>query len=302
MEFTLQTDLATLPQAIEFNFDALKKELSAQLERYKNLVVAEETLKEARGDRAALNHLLESVNAARLSVKKTYMAPFDAFEKRVKQLVAIIEEPAGAIDKQIKAFEERERQEKYRAIEDFYKANIGALMDLVPIDKILNPKWANKKPDLMTVTQEMIAAINRVKNDLGIIRAMALPFEQQIIDAYLRTLNMSEALAEKKRMEEQAERLKALEAERKAVAPLPAPAPAPVEPPPPAAMTQSAVIPLDNAPISEATKTIDVRFYGTTEAFRREMKALTQKYGIRYSAVPSDNEGRIIPWQQSKTA
>ena len=36
----------------------------------------------------------------------------------------------------------------------------------------------------------------------------------------------------------------------------------------------------------QATKTIDVRFYDTTEEFRKAMKALTTQYNIRYGNVP----------------
>jgi hypothetical protein len=305
MEFTLQTDLAVLPQAIEFNFDTLKTGLTAQLERYQGLLVTEDTLKEAKTDRAALNSLSKSVNDAKISVKKTYMAPYDMFEKQVKEILAIIEKPASAIDEQIKAFEESERQNKYKAIEHFYKTNIGALVDLVSIDAVLNPKWANKTVALTDVTQEMFRAICKAKNDIEIIRAMRLDFGQQIIDVYLRTQDMSAALAEKTRLEELAAKLKALEAERKAAAPA-APPPPPTEPEPEVpAQKQGEVIQFSSAAtaatVPQELEARDFRVY-VTPAQKAALARFLKDNGIKYGFIPVDNEGRIIPWNKSKTA
>ena len=298
MQFTLQTDLTVLPQSIEFNFDELKADLSEQLELYRGLIVTEDSIPGAKDKRAKLNALVKSVEDARKSVKKTMLEPYNDFEKQIKELVALIQQPIDAIDTQVKAFEDAAKEEKYQSIARFYQTNIGSLMDIVPIERILNPKWANKGMDFMVITQEMITQINKIKNDIEVLRKMRLPGEQQVIDVYLRTFDMSAALAEKNRLEEQAAKLKALEDEQKAALPEPppvAPMPAPVPPP-----AENPAKPVEQP--TQALKTIDVRFHETTEAFRQEMKALTEKHGIKYAGIPTDDEGRIIPWQQSKTA
>jgi len=52
MNFKMLTDLSTLPQKIEFNFEELKADLTPKLDYYKNLVVSEGGIKEGKGDRA----------------------------------------------------------------------------------------------------------------------------------------------------------------------------------------------------------------------------------------------------------
>src|SRR5574344_92356 len=56
MQLILKTDLEKqIPAKIEWNNDELKTELSEKLKDYKNLVVTEDTIQSAKGDRAELN-------------------------------------------------------------------------------------------------------------------------------------------------------------------------------------------------------------------------------------------------------
>jgi hypothetical protein len=278
MELIINTNLETaLPAVIDWNHEQLKKELAERLEHYNGLVVTEDAIKEAKADRAKLNKLRTAFDEKRKDVKKACLAPYEDFEKKVKEVVALIDKPIAAIDTQVKGFEEAKRQEKYAAIQSFYDESIGDLQELLPLERIIPAKWANAGEKLESITQEISETISRVRNDIGIIKAMKLAFEQNVLDTYLRTLDMSAALAEKARMEEQAERLKRLE-ESKAAQVAAAPvrevvAEAPAEPP---------RAPQEAFCAAEQTKDIDVRFYATTAAFRADMKALTIKHNIRY--------------------
>lgn len=107
MEFVMSTDLNTaLPKEIGFNFEELKAELSERLEYYNGLVVTETTIKEGKAERAKLSKLREAVEAKRKEVKRECMAPYTDFERKVKELVTIIDAPIAAIDGQIKAFDD----------------------------------------------------------------------------------------------------------------------------------------------------------------------------------------------------
>ena len=211
MELILKTDLETaIPSVIDWNHEALKKELSERLAHYNNLVVTEDAIKDAKADRAKLNKLRTAIDDKRKDVKKTFLKPYEDFEKRVKEILSLIDRPIAAIDAQTKAFDEAQLNDKRNTLAAFYTANIGELREILPLEKVLPPKWENKGETIINITQQMLDVMNRVKNDLGIIKAMKLDFEQNVLDVYLRTLDMSAALAEKTRMEEQAERLKKL--------------------------------------------------------------------------------------------
>lgn len=273
LELIMQTDLErSLPAQIDFNFEALKEALIEQTEKYNNLVVTEDAIAPAKKDRAALNRLVNALEDKRKEVKKQCLAPYEDFERKIKELVSLVNKPIMAIDSQIKAFEQAKIDEKRAAIEQFYRANAGNLVDLLPLDRIVNPKWANATMPLMQVTQELYDKLTKVRNDLKLIATIGGEYATQMQDAYLRTLDMSVALAEKKRLEEQAEALKKV---------------APIESKPAPQETQ------ENAPVSEfppdttqeETKTIKVVFYDTTAAFRAEMRALTEKHNIKYGGI-----------------
>ena len=281
MELILNTNLETaIPAVIDWNHEALKTELSERLAHYNNLVVTEDSIKGAKADRAKLNTLRTAFDDKRKEVKKACLKPYEDFEKKAKEIIALIDQPIAAIDAQTKAFDEIQLSDKRNTLAAFYTANIGELREILPLEKALPPKWENKGETIINITQQMLDVMNRVKNDLGIIKAMKLDFEQNVLDVYLRTLDMSAALAEKARMQEQAERLKKLAEAQK-----PEPTAPVVEPEPVINAATAPQIAPDAPQVAEQTKDIDVRFYATTAAFRADMKALTEKHGIRYGRV-----------------
>ena len=214
MEVIMQTDLQReLPQVIGFNYSQLKEELARQLEKYRNLVVTEDAVREAAKDRASLNKLKKALDDKRKSIKGEYMKPYDAFEAQVKELISMVDEPVKAIDGQIKEFERQAKEKKQQEIEHFFNQNVKELRELVTLNMLYDPKWLNKTVKLIDITREIMEKLSKIRNDLKIIGALGSEFGQQMQDVYLRTFDMSAALAEQKRLEEQKEKLKRLEKE-----------------------------------------------------------------------------------------
>ena len=293
MEFVLTTDLAAaIPQEIGFNYEDLKNQLAESLERYNSLVVTEDAIGPAKKDRAALNKLKTAIEDKRKAVKAACLAPYASFEVKAKELAGMIDEPISAIDRQVKGFEEQKRQDKYAAIENFYIGNIKELRELLPLEKVLPAKWANTGMTLISITQEIYSAIDKARNELGIIQKMNLPFESQIIDVYLKTLDMGAAIAEKSRLEEQE---RAIEAARKILEEKTAQRefekPVTLQPSEPIVpeFLLEPTIPTEPS-ANETLKTIRVIFYDTTPEFRAEMKALTQKHNIKYGGINNVTE------------
>lgn len=289
MELIMTTDLEkSLPQKIDFNYEAIKTELSEKLERYNSLVVTEDSVSAAKKDKAALNKLKTALEDRRKEVKKDCLRPYEEFERKIKELVGMIDAPVLAIDGQIKAFDEIKKAEKRADIQAFYSDNVGDLAPLLPLDKVFDPRWLNATYKIDDVQKEIADRIQKTRNDIGVIKAMNLNGEQQVLDVYLRTLDMSAALAEKTRLEAQQKRMEEYEAARQKAA-----QEAPQEP----KMVVKAVAPVqertqapcvtfdDTSEPPEESKTIKVIFYDTTEAFRHDMRALTEKYGVRYGGL-----------------
>lgn len=201
MEFNLISP-QTFVNVIEFNYDELNNWIVEQVEQYKGLTYTDETIKNAKEDRAKLNKFRENIDNARKDVKKRYLEPYNNFEEKVKTLLALIEEPAKAIDVQVKAYEENKKVEKRAEIEAFYNAVIGDLASLLTLDKIFNSKWLNATTSIKSVQTEIEQIIAKVKFDLATIKDLKSEWELTLIDTYLNTLDVAAALREKTRLEE----------------------------------------------------------------------------------------------------
>ena len=121
MELTLKTDVrASVPEIIEFNYEELQAYLGERLEKYRTLVVAEDGIKAAKSDRAALNKLRSALEDSRKGVKADCLRPYESFEVKIKALTGMIEGAIQNIDTQVKGFEEAKKQEKRAKIEAFF--------------------------------------------------------------------------------------------------------------------------------------------------------------------------------------
>ena len=290
MELIMNTDLAkVMPKSIEFNHEELKKELVARLDKYNNLVVTEDGISEAKKDRANLNKLRTALDNKRKEVKKDCLSPYEDFEKKVKEIIALVDKPILAIDSQVKAFDEQKKAEKEQEISNYFAAEIGELADLLPLSKIWNPKWLNVTYKTESIEKEITEAIFKAKNDIAIIKAMNLECEQQMLDVYLEKLDMSAAMAEKTRFEERQKQLREYEARQKKAA----------QNPPSQSYTRAGDPPYIEAAYREveeptqtqqndkpealdSPRTISVTFEETTANFRHSMSELCKQYGIKY--------------------
>ena len=191
-----------IPPQISFNFEEIKEELAGKLQVYQQMVVTEGGIKEAKADRANLNKFKAALSDSRKSVKRQWNQPLSEFEDKMKELEQMVDAPISAIDRQIKAFDEIKKQEKRQAIEEFFAENIGELEEILPLAKIWNERWLNTTYPVKDIEHEILEAIRKTHNDIGIIVAMQLPCTEQMISTYLDTLDMSAAMEEKHRYEE----------------------------------------------------------------------------------------------------
>jgi len=169
MEFKIITDLSVLPQVIETNSEELKAWLTEKVKSYNALVVTPETIKAAKDDKAKLTKLRTALEERRKEVKRQCMAPYEDFERKYKELLALIDEPIGKIDTQIKALDEQEQQEKYNRVKEYFGCCMASSMDVpidVDFDRILNPKWRNKTMKADALEKEIYDTLCRICNEV----------------------------------------------------------------------------------------------------------------------------------------
>lgn len=207
MDFKIKTDLSVLPKVIEFNHEELKKFLVEKTAAYNSLVVTEDNIKSAKEDKAKLNKFRTAIEDERKRIKKQCLQPYEEFERKCKEIVALIDKPIISIDTQIKAFDDIEKENKYKALQQYFNDNAKELADVVTLEQIVNPKWANKTEKLMDLTQQIYDRLDKIRQDLKVIGDLKSPYELQMKDIYLKTFDVSKALAEQSRLEEQDKKL-----------------------------------------------------------------------------------------------
>lgn len=214
MEFIMKTDLKQLPDKIEFNYEEMKAEFSKKLVHYNTLVVTEDSIRDAKTDKAALNKLKEAIDTRRKEIKKLYLLPYENLEKQCKELIAMIEAPIKSIDSQIAVFDQKLQDEKWEQITAYYNAEVKELKELVPLEKIVSSKWKNKTESLESVNNAIGDTLERIRGELETISTLHSPYEQQIKDVYLNGYNLSKALMEQKRLEERQKQIEEMERQK----------------------------------------------------------------------------------------
>ena len=147
------------------NYEIVKKDLEGLLAQYKDFVVSESNLKEAKDIRANLNKTKKVIDDKRKEYKKLWNEPFAVYEEKSKNLIKTIDEVSEKIDNSIKQLEEQENERKKQEIESYFNG-VNKFSDILSFHKIFNVSWLNKTSKIENIQQEINVFISKIDNDL----------------------------------------------------------------------------------------------------------------------------------------
>ena len=217
------------PALIEINFEEIKASLEAELGEYKNAVFTAESKDIAKSTLASLRAKKKELDEARKKIKKEYMQPYDKFEARCKELLALFDRPIGLIDKQIKEFDEARKEEKRAKIIQMYNETVKGFEEFLPISKIYDTKWENTTTSMKSIKDSLMEMAANIRTSLDSIKAMHSECEGRAIEEYKKNLSLSDAMAyitqyekqkaeilirEQQRQREEAERVRQAEIQK----------------------------------------------------------------------------------------
>ena len=195
------------------NYDEAKAYIMDKVETYKNAYYSEDQKGLAKDDRARLNKLKKAISDMRITKKKEYLEPFNDFEEKMKELAGLTDEALEQIDSQVKAFDEKRKAEKQKAIEELF-SQIG-FQNFVTLEKIWDPKWLNASTSMKSIEDQMKSKMYEIGN--GVLTLSQLPeFGFEATEVFKETLDINKAISEAKRMSEIAKAKAEAEARRKA--------------------------------------------------------------------------------------
>lgn len=188
--FEVKQDAIALVQntEIEANFAECKAALAEMIAPYKSMIVTEDGIAGAKNDRARIRKIANRVDDVRKTVKKAYSEPLARFEANCKELVAICEEGSNNLDRQIKIFEDNEKQAKIAEIRAEYDAFADAeAREYCPWESIFSDKWGNKGFKIEDAKEEVLAKLNNTVVNLTSIRQMGGTDTAYLLDVYKST-------------------------------------------------------------------------------------------------------------------
>lgn len=264
MEIQVYTPTQAQPlPPIQWNYPEVKQWVKDGLKSYDGRVYTEDTIKDAKADRAKLNKLAKAVADKCKEMKALYLHPYAQFESEAKEIEGMIEAVSSKIGAQVKAAEDLKKQEKLKRIEsECYAPMIGNLAVLVPYERLHDPKWLNATCSDTTISTELAKKIEGIFSGLSAIDSLNLPLDiaEQVKGVFLRNFDLAAAIAEKDRIEAERAALKQYtEAQQAAVSD----EPRPVETAPVQAETPTA--PQEQPTAGEKIYTVTFRIHVTRE-------------------------------------
>ena len=263
---------------------------------YNGLVVQEDGILAAKADVADLRRLAKAASDYRIRIKKEHEAKIADTINQLKELTDIFTATAESIAVQVRTFEDKEKADKRREIENFFDSQIGELNGLITIDRIWDDKWLNKGSQMDAIQTTIKERIAKASEDIQTIRDMKVRYESEMINEYVQTLDIGKALQRRKLLEEREAQLEEMRRRQEEAKAKMAERQEQIQ----AQMqeAQKAREPIQQAPTIPAPAvqqtsedeifTIDLRIY-VTQAQKKMFRDFLMSSGIKYSSIPKNN-------------
>lgn len=200
--------------SITCDFEGAKAYLKEQLSIYGGMVFTEDTKKSAKETVAELRKQKKAFSDRVKEVKKEYMFPFDQFSAQAEELYLLYDEPISLINGQIEAFEQKRIEEKKGLIQETYAELMVGMEDVLPLDRIYNPKWENATTAQKAIRAEMMERKEAAKQAIATIKGMGSDVEDMALKMYQETYDIQKCILFITNHEKQKQEILAREQER----------------------------------------------------------------------------------------
>jgi len=205
MEFNVIVEPILAPA---WDKEKVKEAVASKLVEYENAVYTVDTIQTAKADRAELNKIAKAIDDERKRIKAIYNAPYLTFEKEVKEITGLIDKTVSAIDSQVKAFEQKAKEEKLATVKTMYAERN---MNGVPFETVFNEKWLNATTSLSAIGKEMDKLSEDISADMSVLATIG-EYQFEAVEEYRKTRSLADAMRKSNELKEQAKRKAEFEA------------------------------------------------------------------------------------------
>lgn len=183
---------------------------------YSNIVWTEDTLTDAKEEKANVNKFKDKVAEFRKNIIAEYKKPIEVFETTAKDTEKLLAETYDTINIQVKKYEEEKKEQIYQLCVDYFNEQaMSRNIDFARFDQMnvnITLGMATKTGDLTKKTKEDIEAfVERIEKDIELINAGE--YVNETLVEYKQTLNASQSILDVKRRMQQIEEEKAKQEE-----------------------------------------------------------------------------------------
>ena len=205
-------NISKIPE-VTSNISHVKEYATKLQDFYKSIVFTEETMKDAKDEKANINKFKTTVSDYRKNISSELKKPIEEFETLAKDTEKILSETYTTINEQVSNYENGIKEEKKKKIINYfneYKASLE--IDFVEFEQ------ANIKVNLNSTEKSLKEAaqsfLDKIKEDLDLIETQE--YKEEILVEYKSTLNVTTSIKtvvnrkeaikkEKERLEKEAE-------------------------------------------------------------------------------------------------
>lgn len=215
VEFKVTEFESKLP-AILSNVEVVKQWAILQTEQDRNLVLeTEEDFESGKKRCAEINKQITNIENRRKDVKKAYIAPYEIFEKSIKEVISVLNEARTNLWSQVTKAEEKLKAKKELEYKTFFEqqAKANGISDYCKWTTIFDKTWLNKGKSKAVVFDEINAKIKIAVDEINAILSLNSSFEAELLREYGNGASIASILAINKELYEQQERLEQRKAE-----------------------------------------------------------------------------------------
>ena len=169
-------------------YEVCKQQAEAVADYIGSLELTEENVKEVKENLAKCRKVTEALTRRRIDIKKQILQEYEDFDRKVKELVFIVDNADSALRAKVREMEERERQEKKEQIRALWEKRspmyrITEICDGA-FEKFIAPKHLNKTTTMKAVEKSMVLWLEKTEKDLEILGEMGAEYEAEYTSCF----------------------------------------------------------------------------------------------------------------------
>ena len=201
---------------IQQNLKEVADSVRKYCDDFKGVVVTEDTVADGKQMLANIRKEKKYLDDQRKEIKKAWNAPYLEFEKQVKEVTALYDEPINMINGQIQELEEQRRAKKRETINEIWEtAKIpDELQGWFSLSELYNPRWENATFKESAIEAEIADRIAMLKMSYDTVKSLHQPYEEDGLKVLKESKDLQSAMTCMTNLLEQEKRIREAEARR----------------------------------------------------------------------------------------